>query len=288
MRISVSLGALSIALASVASAPTHGAAAQVETVTTISGDVVRYEPGRVIVVRGSDGKEVAYTLSPRVALPAQVKVGQRVTLHTERSADGSPTTVSRIVTTSVTPQGNVQTTTDETRTTAAGATTKSRITTISGEVMQYEPGRTIVVREPGREVVTYTLAPDASVPADIQVGKTVTLYAEPEADGNTSTVRRVLSTSVTPEGGTKSTTEETRTSASGSTTTTTTTSIAGTVEAYTAGKSITLLRSDGTRVTYTITSQSKVPQSVLIGKPITIVPVDPREYVVRTITVREP
>jgi len=288
MRISVSLGALSIALASVASAPTHGAAAQVETVTTISGDVVRYEPGRVIVVRGSDGREVAYTLSPRIALPAQVKVGQRVTLHTERSADGSPTTVSRIVTTSVTPQGNVQTTTDETRTTAAGATTKSRITTISGEVMQYEPGRTIVVREPGREVVTYTLAPDASVPADIQVGKTVTLYAEPEADGSTSTVRRVLTTSVTPEGGTKSTTEETRTSASGSTTTTTTTSIAGTVEAYTAGKSITLLRSDGSRVTYTITPQSNVPQSVLIGKPITIVPVDPREYVVRTITVREP
>jgi hypothetical protein len=261
------LGALSIALASVASVPTYVAAAQVETATTISGDVVRYEPGRVIVVRGGDGKEVAYTLSPRVALPAQVRVGQRVTLHTERSADGSSTTVSRIVATSVTPQGNVQTTTDETPTTAAGVTSKSRITTISGEVTRYEPGRTIVVREPGRNGVTYTLAPDASVPADIKVGKMVTLHAERQADGSTGTVRRVLTTSVT---------------------TATTTSIAGTVEAYTAGKSITLLRSDGSRVTYTITSQSDVPQSVLIGKPITIVPVDPREYVVQTITVREP
>ena len=48
-----------------------------------------------------------------------------------------------------------------------------------------------------------------------------------------------------------------------------------------------MLRSDGSRVTYVISPQSTVPEGLVIGKTITIVPVDPREQVVRTITVRE-
>lgn len=288
MRLSVLSGALAIALVGVASAQTYNQAAQVETRTvTISGDVVRYEPGRVIVVRGQDGKEVTYTLSPSITVPADVQVGKKVTLYTERGADGTPTTVSRVVTTSVTPEGNVKATTDETRKTASGEVTKTRSTTITGEVVKYEPGQTIVVREPSSKVVTYTLAPDVSVPPDIQVGRKVTLYAEPSADGGATLVKRVTTTSVTPEGRTRSTTEETRTNASGSTTTTTTTTVSGKVDAYTAGKSITVLRSDGSRVTYGITSLSSVPEGLVIGKTIVIVPVNPREQVVRTITVRE-
>ena len=38
------------------------------------------------------------------------------------------------------------------------------------------------------------------VPADIQVGKNVTLYTEPGADGSETIVRRVTTTSVTPGG----------------------------------------------------------------------------------------
>jgi hypothetical protein len=287
MKLSVLLGTFLIA--GVASAQTYNAT-PVETKTvTISGDVVRYEPGKVIVVRGEDGKEVAYTLSPRIAVPADVQVGQKVTLHTEYSAGGQPTTVSRIVTTSLTSEGKVKVQTDDTRTSASGRRIMKRTTTISGEVVKYEPGQAIVVREPTRGVVTYTLAPNASVPADIQVGKNVTLYTEPGLDGNARTITRVTTTtSVTPEGRTKSTTEETRTDASGSTTTTTTTNISGRVDTYTAGKSITVLRSDGTRATYLITSQSSVPENLMIGKTITLVPVNPREQVVQTITISQP
>jgi hypothetical protein len=289
MRLSVFLGALSIALASFVSAQTYNEAAQVETKTvTISGDVVRYEPGQVIVIRGIDNKEVSYTLSSSIALPGDLQVGQKVTLYTDRSADGSPTTVSRIVTTTVTSEGKVKATTDETRTTASGDVTRSRTTTISGEVVKYEPGQAIVVRDPSRRLVTYTLAADASVPADIQVGKKVTLYTESAADGSATMVKRVTTTSVTPQGRTKSTTEETRTDAAGSTTTTTTTDISGRVEAYTAGKTITMLRTDGSRVTYTINSQSTVPGDVVIGKTITIVPSNSPDHVVETITIREP
>jgi hypothetical protein len=289
MRLSVFLGVLSVALAGVASAHTHNDGAQVATKTvTISGDVVRYEPGQVIVIRGQDGKDIAYTLSPRIKVPADVQVGQKVTLYTERSASGSPTTVSRIVTTSITSEGKVKVQTDDTRTTASGRRTEMRTTTINGELVKYDPGQAIVVRDPSRGVVTYTLAPNASVPADIQVGQNVTLYTEPGADGNARTITRVTTTSVTPEGETKTTTEETRTDASGATTTTTTTQVSGRVETYTAGKSITVLRSDGSLATYVITSQSRVPQDLVTGKTITLVPINPREDVVQTITIREP
>lgn len=40
----------------------------------------------------------------------------------------------------------------------------SMTTTITGEVMQYEPGRTIVIRQPKGDV-TYTLEPSLLVPA---------------------------------------------------------------------------------------------------------------------------
>ena len=40
-----------------------------------------------------------------------------------------------------------------------------RIVTITGEVVKYEPGQTIVLRQPDKRVVTYTLSPGAILPA---------------------------------------------------------------------------------------------------------------------------
>lgn len=171
MRVAVLLGAFSMALTGVASAQTYDQTVQIEMkAETISGDVVRYVPGRMVVVRIDDGREVSYRLSQGLRVPANVQVGQKITLLTDRSADGSPTIVKLMTTTSLKPEGH----------------------------------------------------------------------------------------------------------------------FSGQVEAYTAGKSITLLRADGSRMTYAITPQSRVPADPLIGKRITIVPVDPRERVVQTITIREP
>ena len=91
--------------------------------------------------------------------------------------------------------------------------------------------------------------PSLTVPTDVQVGRTVSLYTEP-GDGGATLVKRVTTTSVTPSGNVKKTTEETRTTATGETTTTTRTTISGTVQGFEAGKSITLTRPDGTQVTY--------------------------------------
>jgi len=285
MKLPILLAVACIGFATVASAQSY---TQTEVKGgTVIGEVIRYEPGRVIVIRGADEKEVTYTLTPSVKVPADVQIGRRVTLYTEHGADGA-TMVSRVVTTSVTPEGNVQRTTEETRTSPSGDVTKT--TTISGEVVRYEPGKTIVVRDPSRKVITYALAPNVVVPADVEVGRRVTLYTEPGMAGKTL-VSRVVTTSVTSEGKVKQTTEETRTSPSGATTrTTTTTTSAGTVEAYVPGKTITITRADGTRVTYMINEQSQVPADIVVGKTVSIVPLgSSSEPVVRTITiVREP
>jgi hypothetical protein len=287
MRLPLLLVALLIALSAGATARTYIEPVQGETNTiTIVGDVVRYEPGHLIVIRNRDNQEVTYTLRSGIVAPADVETGKRVTLYTEPGPEGA-TVVSRITTTSVTPEGNVKKTTEETRTSASGETTKTRTTTINGEVVRYDPGHTIVVREPDSRVVTFPLASDANIPADIQVGKRVTVYTEPSAEGGTTVVKRVITTSVTPEGQTMRTTQETRTEPSGMTTTTTNTTVSGTVEAYTAGKSVTVLQADGSRVTYMIAPQSSVPEEVVVGKTITIVPSDPRNHVVKTIIVRE-
>ena len=162
--------------------------------------------------------------------------------------------------------------------------TETKVVTINGEVVSYEPGRTIVVRQPDQKVVTYTLAPNVTVPADVKVGRTVTLYTEPGADGST-TVSRVVSTSVTPDGRVKRTTEETRTSPSGATSRTTTTEISGKVEAYESGKTLTIVKADGSKTTYVLTGESHVPGDLTIGKTVTVVIAGtPDEPVAKTVT----
>jgi hypothetical protein len=138
-------------------------------------------------------------------------------------------------------------------------------------VVRYEPGHVIVVRSRDGGEVSYTLMPSLTVPADVRVGRTVTLYTEPGEDGATL-VKRVTTTSVTPGGDVKRTTEETRTSPTGERTTETTTTVSGTVQAYEASKSITITRPDGTQVTYMINDQSQLPAGIAIGRRVTIYP----------------
>jgi hypothetical protein len=105
---------------------------------TVVGEVVRYEPGHVIVLRNADSKEVTYTLTPNVTIPTGVEVGRRVTLYTTRGNDGA-FTVTR-VTTSMTPEGNLQRTVERTHTNPAGETTRSTTTTINGTVQATSRG----------------------------------------------------------------------------------------------------------------------------------------------------
>jgi hypothetical protein len=234
------------------------------TADHLKGVVVRVEPGKLLVVRGPDMKEVTYTLGPTLTLPADVAVGRTVEFDTERGT-GDTWVVTRVTTTTM-PDGSVERTTER-RVTPAGEPT---YTTVTGEVVKYEPGRTIVLRDDDSKTVTYTLTPELVIPADVRVGRDVTLFTEASA-GGTTLVKRVTLTSLTPEGDVKRTTTETRTHPSGATTTTTTTTnIDGTVESYVAGKSLTLTRPDGTRVTYVINERSVIPTDLAVGKKVFI------------------
>jgi hypothetical protein len=161
------------------------------------------------------------------------------------------------------------------------------VVTVEGEVVRYEPGKVLVIRKPDRSETQYVLSSSVAVPKDIQVGQEATVYLEPSPQGGTTVVRRVTTTKLKPSGQTERTVEETRTEPSGMTTTSTTTTLSGKVEAYTAGRSVTVLGADGSRTTYLIDSKSMVPEEVVVGKTITVVPVSPKEKVVRTITIRQ-
>jgi hypothetical protein len=253
-----------------AAAPVVAQAQQTETIVApviVSGEVIRYEPGRTIVVK-SDGREVTYALTPDITIPAEVQMGRRVNIHTERGADGN-TRVTRVVTTSLTPEGQVKRTTEETRVSDSGMVRQKK-TTVTGEVVSFVPGKTIVVRRSPGDDVTLALGASTAMPtSDVQVGQRVTLFTEPGVDG-TTTVSRITTTSVTPEGQAKRTVEETRTTASGETTKTTTTTVQGTVQTYLPGKSLTVLKADGTPVTYTITEGAALPSDLAVGKVVTI------------------
>jgi uncharacterized protein YxeA len=163
--------------------------------------------------------------------------------------------------------------------------TETKWITVDGEVVRYDPGKVIVIRGADKQETVYTLAPSVTVPAEVQVGQRVTLFTEPAADGSTQVVKRVTTTSITPEGQTKRTTEETRTSPSGTTTRTTTTTISGKIQAYEPGKTLTIIGSDGSKVTYSITAKSKVPADLVVGKTVTILPLSANDRTVQTITV---
>jgi len=44
-------------------------------------------------------------------------------------------------------------------------------------------------------------------------------------------------------------------------------------QSYETGKTLTILRSDGTKVTYKLTPKSQIPNDLVVGKKVVIVPV---------------
>ena len=175
------------------------------TTVTVTGEVVRYEPGRTIVIRDANKGEVTYTLEPSLTVPADVVVGRRVKIFTE-PGDGSVKVqrITTITTSSVAAsapsdaiqesvssttgaKGRQTTTTTQSSSAAAAApsaaqTSKTsqtvqttKTTTVSGTVQAYEPGQSITVIGPGSKTTTYTITEESRLPQDVAVGKQVTV-----------------------------------------------------------------------------------------------------------------
>jgi len=164
-----------------------------DSYTTVSGEVVKFEPGRTIVLRDSNRKVVTYTLTPDVTLPADVRVGRKVTLYTE-AGDGGATLVKRVSITSLTPEGDVKRTTDETRTSPSGNMTTTRTTTINGVVQSYDAGKSITLTRDDGSMVTYVVNDRSQLPTDLVVGKRVVIRTVPLTGSNDLAVERVTYT----------------------------------------------------------------------------------------------
>ena len=176
MKVSVLIAGLCIGIAPAAVIKAAAQTTQTETkYVTVEGEVVRYEAGHVIVIRGADNKEISYTLSPGTVVPAEVQVGRRITLFTEPGKDGATQLVSRVTTTSVTSEGDVKRTTEDTRHLPSGATTRTTTTTITGKVEVYEVGKALTITQADGSKVTYVINEKSKVPADLVIGKTVSI-----------------------------------------------------------------------------------------------------------------
>jgi hypothetical protein len=109
-------------------------------------------------------------LAPKVTVPAEIQVGRTATVQFVHGRDGT-TTVKRISTTTLSPDGQVRETTDITRTDPAGRTSHSTMSTLTGKVEAYQPGKSITVTDPSGARVTYVLSGESKVPADGSWGR---------------------------------------------------------------------------------------------------------------------
>lgn len=139
---------------------------------TVSGDVVRYEPGKTIILRGSDGREVTYTIAPTLVVPDGVAVGRHVTIATEPSETGA-VLVTRI-STEAGPGGAVAATPETTQVSSSGPA-KSQVTSTYGTVSAYEPGRSITILRANATTVTYTIEANSVLPTGISKGRRVVI-----------------------------------------------------------------------------------------------------------------
>lgn len=170
--------------------------ARTTTTTTVEGKVVRYEPGKTIVVLGPDNKEMTYILSTDISAPADVAVGRFVSLNTEPSDSGA-VRVDRITVRSMTPDGRMKTETQTQSTDANGNQSTLKTTTITGTVSAFEPGKSVTVVLPDKKTVTYTLDTTSVVPTDLALGKSYTVQTTRTTANGPLVVRKITSTTTT-------------------------------------------------------------------------------------------
>jgi len=248
--------------------PAKSAVTEPAKPVTTSGEIVRYDAGKTIVIRQSDDRVVTYALAQAITVSPEVQVGRRVMIFAEPSADGV-VRVTRVTTIGpeATPVNGPPPTAPYTRENQKSVQT--RTVTVTGDVVRYEAGRAIVVRSPDGREVTYAIAPDISAPPEVTVGRRVSIVTEPSAAGPVL-VTRITTDSVTADGQIRTTTEKTEVAPPGAETKTQTTTVYGTITAYEPGRSISLLQPNRKTVTYTIDAGSALPTGIATGKTVVI------------------
>jgi hypothetical protein len=160
------------------------------TTTTITGTVVQYEPSKTIVIRHPDNRVVTYVLSSSLTPPTDLTIGRKVSIVTEPS-DSGPVVVTRIETTSLTPEGNLKTTTEQREVSASDEETKTEVTAVYGTVSAFEPGKSITIVQPDKTTVTYVVNAESEIPSGLTTGRTVTVETTTVTGASSPVVRKV-------------------------------------------------------------------------------------------------
>jgi len=165
--------------------------------TTVEGKVMRYEPGKTIVVLESDNHEVSFAIAPGATIPGDIEVGRFVSMSTENS-DAGPMTVTRVTTRSVTPEGNIKTQTVTRGTKPNGEQVSSKTISVTGTVQDVQAGHSVTLLLPNKSTVEYTIDSSSVVPTDMAVGKTFTVQTTKTTTGAPVVVKMVaMSTQTT-------------------------------------------------------------------------------------------
>jgi hypothetical protein len=264
MLLAVAIAAVATIAASQEANPTP-AATEAARAVTASGEIVRYDAHKTIVLRQGDDRVVTYALSPDVVIPPEVQVGHRVTILAEPAADG----VVRV--TRVTEIGPQAARAPGSAPTAAYTreTEKAKTVTVTGNVVRYEAGKTIVVRSADGREVTYAIAPDLPAPPGVTVGRQVSIVTVPSADGPIL-VTKISTDSVAADGRVKTTTQETAVAPSGAQLKTQTTAVYGTITGYEPGQTVTLTLPNKKVVTYALDASSALPTGIATGKTVVV------------------
>lgn len=166
------------------------------TTTTVTGKVVRYEPGKTIVVLGPDNKQMTYTLASDINAPADVQIGKQVSLSTE-PGEGGAVMVHKITTQSVTSDGKLKTETQTRTVDPNGNTSTMNSTSVTGTVSAFEPGKSVTIQLPDQKTVVYTIDNSSVIPSDVAVGKTYTIQTTRTSANGPLVVRKITTTTTT-------------------------------------------------------------------------------------------
>lgn len=175
---------LAVAIGAVAAIAASQDAAAAVGVTTVNGEIVRYDAGKTIVVRHADDRVVTYALSPSL-VAVEVQVGRRVSFVTQPGTDGV-VRVARLMT--------LATESPTTSGAASGEEAKSEITTLYGTVTEYEPGRSLTVAQPDRKSATYAIDLHSALPTSLAPGRRVVVRTITQPGLERPLVRRVVLT----------------------------------------------------------------------------------------------
>ena len=197
MFLAIVIGAVATIAASQEASPTPPPAPtprEIPRSVTSSGEIVRYDAGKTIVIRQSDDRVVTYELAPAVPVSPEIHVGRRVAITAEPAANG----VVRV--TSVTPIGpdpipaapaSPSASVTPNAEIPSAIQTKTQTTTAYGTITAYEPGQSISILLPNGKTVICAIDGDSALPTGIATGKTVVVRTITRPGATRPLVRKV-------------------------------------------------------------------------------------------------